>query len=131
MLARGLTVAILAVAVGCEDAPQAPKGAGQGLGVALDLNVDQPGGFSSLQLPAVDSTHIYADVAGGGPIVAIDHRTGLRSWEYAREPIAPSNLVRHGDGLFFVGSFAVAILNTSHERSRRTRNRERECCSKR
>jgi outer membrane protein assembly factor BamB len=77
--------------------------------VALDLIVDQPGGFSSLQLPAVDSTHIYADVAGGGPLVAIDHRPGLRSWEYAREPIAPSNLVRHGDGLFFVGSFAVAL----------------------
>ena len=109
LLTLGLSAAAIAAALSCQEPPPAPKSAANGARVELDLVVDQPGGFSSLQLPAVDSTHIYADVAGGGPIVAIDHRTGLRSWSYAREPIAPSNLVRHGDALLFVGSYAVAL----------------------
>ncbi len=108
-LTVGLCVVPFALALGCDDLPPAPNGAGERVGVTLDLVVDQPGGFSSLQLPAVDSTHIYADVSIGGPIVAIDHRTGLRSWAYEREPIAPSNLIRHRDVLLFVGAYAVAL----------------------
>lgn len=105
----GLGAATTVAALSCADPPPAPQGSGSGTGVRLELVVDQPSGFSSLQLPAVDSTHIYADVSGGGPIVAIDHRTGARSWSYAREPIAPSNLVRHGDLLLFVGAYAIAL----------------------
>ena len=116
----GLSAAAMAIAAGCAE-PQlvAPRGDAGPLGVRLELKVSEPQGFSSLLLPAVDSTHVYADLSNGGPVVAIDHRTGTRSWSYAREPIAPSNLVLHDGTLLFVGAYAVALdARTGAERWR-------------
>lgn len=117
---RGAAIAVTLVGgLGCEDLPPAPRGATSQHGVRLELKVSEPQGFSSLLLPAVDSTHVYADLSGGGPIVAIDHRSGERSWSYARQPGAPSNLVLHDGAVIFVGSYAVALdARTGAERWR-------------
>jgi len=115
-----LSAAAVAAALGCADRPPvAPQGGAESLRVHLELKVSEPQGFSSLLLPAVDSTHVYADVANGGPVVAIDHRTGVRSWSYARVPTAPSNLVLHNGALLFAGAYAVALdARTGAERWR-------------
>lgn len=115
-----LNAAAMAVALGCrEQQPVGPATGGAAIGVRLELRVSEPQGFSSLLLPAVDSMNVYADLSGGGPVVAIDHRTGARSWSYAREPGAPSNLVLHDGTLLFAGSYAVALdARTGAERWR-------------
>lgn len=88
-------------------------------GVVLERVIPQQGGFSNLQRPVADSALIYADVIGGGPIVAYDYRTGAQVWSYDRPPNAPSSLVRHGDALLFAGSEVVALnARTGAERWR-------------
>ncbi len=113
MSARALTVGIVcAIGVaGCEVAPPAaptvptPPAQG-GLERLFYVPVDKP--FPSLQLPALDERHLYADLQAG-PVVAYDRRTGAVAWTYAREIGAPSNLVLHEGSVLFMGAVAVAL----------------------
>jgi len=110
MRARGLWLWLTLVLISCDGSPSqlivGPPNARGSIAQLLRVPVGAP--LSSLQLPGIDAERLYVDEEGG-PIRALNRKTGAEVWTAGRESGAPSALVVHDGRVLYANAVAVAL----------------------